>query len=342
MNTNRWWFETLEKKRKIANKLEELDLPLDEMIDLQKQLSSIEEAAEIAEKAEVLHSDIEFLQGMEGAEEQIREYEAELEKAKADFEALLKRRSQKDSKIILEIRPGVGGQEAALFAALLFEMYKIYATESGWIWEVLLLDFNDIGGLTNASISIEGDDAFYLMQHESGVHRIQRIPRTESCGRIHTSTATVAVLMEPEESQIEVDQKYLRIEAFRAGGAGGQHVNKTESAIRLTYSHPDFPKIVVSIQDEKSQHKNKSKAMKLLRARIADATEEKASKETSEKRKSQVGSGDRSEKIRTYNFPQDRVTDHRSGESIYCIDESSLLSAKHLRSITEPLRLREG
>ena len=334
---NLWWVSILERHRELSDRLNDPELPLDEMIQVQKALASIAESAAVAEKAEVA----EFLRESEESEDEQRRYEVELESLKSQFDELLKRKSQEESKIILEIRPGTGGQEAALFASLLFEMYRVYAEENGWMWDVLMLDFNDIGGITSACVSIEGKDAFYLMEHESGVHRVQRIPKTESCGRIHTSTATVAVLMEPEESNVEIDQKYLRVDVFRAGGAGGQHVNKTESAIRLTYSHPDFEKIVISMQDEKSQHKNKSKAMKILRAKIADATEARVNKEASEKRRMQVGKGDRSEKIRTYNFPQDRITDHRSGISMYCIDESSLMGAKHLQAMTEPIRSGE-
>ena len=346
-----WWSKILEQKTGLEKNLSDSDLSLQEQIAIQKKLAGLEEAIELAERAEEIKISVEFLQHelQEAAEDeaielqrQMQEYEDNLRQLGFEFQELQTRRSQESSKLILEIRPGVGGQEASLFASMLLEMYRCYSTDNNWNWEVLSLEFNEAGGLTLACISIEGRDALYLMQHESGVHRVQRVPTTESCGRIHTSTSTVAVLMEPEESEVEIDQRYLRTEFFRAGGAGGQHVNKTESAVRLTYAHPDLQKIVISIQDEKSQHKNKSKAMKLLRARVAEELESRINREASEKRRLQVGKADRSEKIRTYNILQDRVTDHRSNESVHCIDKNRLLGGEHLRSLTEPLRLQEA
>jgi peptide chain release factor 1 len=346
---NKWWLPTVDRKKLLLEKLSQENLDLKEMIDLQKELGEITEVAEIAEKADLLSSDNEFLSVIETtsskeAEEihdQIKANECLLLQLENQFKDLLKPTTNKANKIILEVRPGTGGQEASLFAALLVEMYKKYAQHYSWIWDVLSFDYTDIGGVDYISVSIEGKDSFLLMEHESGVHRVQRIPKTESNGRIHTSTATVAVLPEPEDANVDIDENYIRIDVFRAGGAGGQHVNKTESAVRLTYEHPDLEKIVISIQDEKSQHKNKAKAMKILKAKVASQIEEKLNKERSDQRKGQVGTGERSEKIRTYNFPQSRVTDHRSGVSVYNIQDESLLLPKDLHAITEPIRLDE-
>ena len=236
-----------------------------------------------------------------------------------ELERLLLPKDEIDEKnAILEVRAGTGGDEAALFATELFSMYQKYSSIKGWRFDILEVSENDIGGYREAIASITGRSVFARLKFESGVHRVQRVPTTESGGRIHTSAATVAVLPEAEEVDIQIDDKDLRVDIFRASGPGGQSVNTTDSAVRITHLPTG---IVVSQQDEKSQHKNKAKGMKILRARVFDFERTKLEKERAADRKEQVGTGDRSERIRTYNFPQGRVTDHRINLTLYKIDK---------------------
>ena len=231
--------------------------------------------------------------------------------------ALLPKDEADARSAILEIRPAAGGDEAGLFAAELFAAYQKYAALQGWRFEVMDYDDTGLGGIKNAMAEINGRNVFARLKYESGVHRVQRVPATESQGRIHTSTVTVAVLPEAEEVDVQINESDLRIDVYRAQGAGGQHVNKTESAVRITHLPTG---IVVTMQEEKSQHKNKAKAMKILRARMYEQQRASLHAARSADRKSQVGSGDRSERIRTYNFPQGRVSDHRINLTLYKID----------------------
>lgn len=267
------------------------------------------------------------------ANEELVELRRKFDKLERNVQlALLPKDSADSSSCILEIRAGTGGDEAALFAAELLKMYTRYAQRQGWKTETLSLNESDLGGIKEAVLSVQGEGAYAKLKFESGGHRVQRVPVTEAGGRIHTSAATVAVLPEPEDVDVDLNEKDLRIDVYRSSGAGGQHVNRTESAVRITHLPSG---IVVAMQDEKSQHKNRAKAMKILRARLFEADRERKDRARAQERKGLVGSGDRSERIRTYNYPQGRVTDHRINLTLYKLDR--IISGEELDEVIEAL-----
>lgn len=292
-----------------------------------KNLTPIVEKYREYKKAKNSEEEARQLLNEGGLEKDFKEMvESELSQAREDIARisdelkvlLLPKDPNDDRNVIIEIRGGAGGEEAALFCGVLYRMYSMYAEMRNWKTELINANETELGGYKEISFMIKGEGAYSRLKYESGVHRVQRVPETEAQGRIHTSTVTVAVLPEADDVDIEINPTDLQIDTYRSGGAGGQHVNKTESAIRITHLPTG---VVVECQDERSQHKNKDKAMKVLKSRLLEAKIEEQNSQVAQERKSQVGTGDRSERIRTYNYPQGRLTDHRIGLTLYRLDD---------------------
>ncbi|WP_294908197.1 peptide chain release factor 1 [uncultured Ruminococcus sp.] len=301
----------------------------DEFQKVMKELKSIEEIVlTYRDYKSAVESEKESLEILgETSDAELKELaQAELDEAKSSIETLseklkillLPKDPNDERNVIVEIRGGAGGEESALFSAVLFRMYSMYAERHGYRVEVINANETELGGYKEISFMIEGDGAYSRFKYESGVHRVQRVPETESQGRVHTSTTTVAVLPEAEDVELEIDPSDLKIDTFRSSGAGGQHINKTSSAIRITHIPTGT---VVECQDERSQYKNKDKALKVLKSRLLKEKQDKQASEIAADRKSQVGTGDRSERIRTYNYPQGRLTDHRIGLTLYKLED---------------------
>ncbi len=343
-----------EKLANVVNRFEEVQALLtsttasDELVKLNKELAVLEPVVEAIKNYnhtlqtmrddEAMMNDADLDKEMRDmAEAEYYETKEKLPELEKEIRVLLLPKDADDEKnAILEVRAGTGGDEAALFAAVLFEMYQRYAQKQGWRFEMLDANENGIGGYKEASAKITGNNVFAKLKFESGAHRVQRVPITESQGRVHTSAATVAVLPEIEEVDMYINPADLKIDVYRASGAGGQHVNRTESAVRITHIPTG---IVVQCQDDRSQFKNKEKAMNHLRAKLYDEQKAKIDASYSEKRKLQVGSGDRSERIRTYNYPQGRVTDHRINLTLYKLDE--VVSGEALDEIISALIMED-
>lgn len=285
----------------------------------------VEKYQEYKEAKQTIEDSVSMLEGENDEEmremlkEELSSAKQQVEKCENELKILLLPKDPNDERnVIVEIRGGAGGEESALFSAVLFRMYSMYAEKKGYKIEVINANETEIGGYKEISFMIEGEGAYSRFKYESGVHRVQRVPETESQGRVHTSTTTVAVLPEAEDVELEIDPNDLKIDTFRSSGAGGQHINKTSSAIRITHLPTGM---VVECQDERSQYKNKDKALKVLKSRLLKEKQDKQASEIAENRKMQVGTGDRSERIRTYNYPQGRVTDHRIGLTLYKLEE---------------------
>ncbi len=302
----------MDKYRKLMQDVKHLTPIVEKYREYKKTVADLEEAKMLLDEGGL---DKDF---REMVFEQLEESKAQAEVIGEELKILLLPRDPNDDRnVIIEIRGGAGGEESALFANSLFRMYSMYAETRGWKPEILSSSPTELGGFKEVSFMISGDGAYSRFKFESGVHRVQRVPETESQGRIHTSTVTVAVLPEAQDVDVGINPADLQVDTFRSSGAGGQHINKTESAIRITHLPTGT---VVECQDERSQHKNRDKAMKILRSRILEAEREKQNKEIAGERKSQVGTGDRSERIRTYNYPQGRVSDHRIGLTLYKLE----------------------
>ena len=329
-------FTTLEGEMAAGATGEEYVKLSKEYAELEPVVNTVRQMREAEEESDGLR---EMLDGGEKGEladmatTEIEELGARLEKLEDQLKVLLLPKDAADARnVILEVRAGTGGDEAALFAGDLFRMYQRYAAVKGWKVEILSANESGVGGYKEIVANIAGSGAYALLKFESGVHRVQRVPETEAQGRIHTSAATVAVLPEAEEVDVEIEEKDLRVDVFRASGPGGQSVNTTDSAVRITHLPSG---IVVSQQDEKSQHKNRAKAMKVLRARLFEAERQRLDDERSAERRGQIGSGDRSERIRTYNFPQGRVSDHRINLTLYKLDQ--VMQGEALEELIEAL-----
>ncbi|HEY8419133.1 MAG TPA: peptide chain release factor 1 [Clostridia bacterium] len=319
----------MEKWKEAAKEQARLEPIVNKYIEYKKILDAHNEAKEIINTSK----DHEL---KELAEMQLEETGESIKKLEDELKIMLLPPDKNDERnVIIEIRAGAGGEEAGLFGADLMRMYKMYAAKQRWKVEDISLNMTEKGGVKEAVFSLSGENVFSKMKFESGVHRVQRVPETETQGRIHTSTVTVAVLPEPEDIVVEINEKDLKIDTYRSGGAGGQHVNKTDSAIRITHIPTG---IVVTCEDERSQIKNREKAMRVLKSRLYDMYQTQADEEYARTRRGQVGTGDRSERIRTYNFPQGRVTDHRIGLTIYDLD--NFLNGE-IDEMVEQLRLAD-
>ncbi|MBO5359383.1 MAG: peptide chain release factor 1 [Clostridia bacterium] len=329
----------MELYKKYMQEMKHLTPVVEKFREHKKALADMADAKLMLEDSSL---DAEF---KEMAFEELESAKALVEQTQQELKVLLLPRDPNDDKnVIVEIRGGAGGDEASLFANSLYRMYSMYAQTMGWGSEILSANETEVGGFKEISFMISGEGAYSRFKFESGVHRVQRVPETESQGRIHTSTVTVAVLPEAQEVDIQINPADLQIDTFRSSGAGGQHINKTESAIRITHLPTGT---VVECQDERSQHKNRDKAMRILRSRILEAERERQAGEIAGERRSQVGTGDRSERIRTYNYPQGRMTDHRIGLTLYKLEAilngslDELIDALITADTAEKLRAQE-